>query len=151
MKSIKPGRGPSGMSFVGSVFAVLFGIIWTIGAVHITRGADSFSSFSGMGGFGGMDGPSGIASVILPLFGLLFIGVGIVNAVYHYRNARGKDRYSIVDIVDKHEEGDPADGWIKEAPAPANHPTGKFCTECGHKLEKDYTFCPGCGKELAGK
>lgn len=30
VKSIKPGRGPSAMSAIGSVFAVVFGIFWTI-------------------------------------------------------------------------------------------------------------------------
>ena len=30
MKSIKPGRGPSAMGAMGSAFAVIFGIFWTI-------------------------------------------------------------------------------------------------------------------------
>ena len=35
MKSIKPGRGPSGLSFIGSVFGIIFGIFWTIMAASM--------------------------------------------------------------------------------------------------------------------
>ena len=144
MKSIKPGRGESGMAVVGSIIAILFGIVWLAAASSITRSAREFSSF------GPMAGPAGTASVVLPLFGLLFIGAGVANAIYHYRNYKGKDRYSIVDIVDSREEGDPADPKAKaDAVAePARHPAGKYCTECGHRLDGDFAFCPGCGRAL---
>ncbi|MHB8061464.1 MAG: hypothetical protein ACYDG2_02340 [Ruminiclostridium sp.] len=36
MKSIKPGRGPSGMSFAGSIITIIFGVFWTIIAFSIT-------------------------------------------------------------------------------------------------------------------
>ena len=44
MKSVKPGRGPAGMKFIGSVFAIVFGIFWTImaasmGAFLLSSGA----------------------------------------------------------------------------------------------------------------
>lgn len=44
MKSVKPGRGPSGMKFIGSVFAIVFGIFWTIMAARM--GAPAFSPYS---------------------------------------------------------------------------------------------------------
>ena len=68
MKSIKPGRGPSMMGGIGSVAAVLFGVIWTFAAASM--GAPFF----------------------FPLFGLVFIGVGIANAVYSFKNATGDNR-----------------------------------------------------------
>ena len=83
MKSIKPGRGPSMMNAAGAVFAVIFGIIWTIAA-------------AGMG-----------APFFFPLFGLLFIGMGVMSAVYNFKNATGEERYSTFDIVDSDEEPDP--------------------------------------------
>ena len=56
MKSIKPGRGPSMMGGVASVFAVVFGIIWMCGAASM--GAPGF----------------------FLLFGVAFIGVDIVDS-----------------------------------------------------------------------
>lgn len=141
VKSIKPGRGQSGMAVVGSVIAVLFGIVWLIAASSMTRFAkNEFPSF----------GPMDTASVVFPLFGFLFIGAGIANAIYHYRNYKGKERYSIVDIVDSQEEGDAANPHAKEDTEDGSnrHPAGKYCTECGHRLDADFAFCPGCGRNL---
>ena len=55
MKSVKPGRGPSMMGGVASVFAVVFGIIWMCGAASM--GAPGF----------------------FLLFGVAFIGIGVVR------------------------------------------------------------------------
>ena len=74
MKSVKPGRGPSMMGGVASVFAVVFGIIWMCGAASM--GAPGF----------------------FLLFGVAFIGIGVVNAVYSFKNAAGENRYSAYDI-----------------------------------------------------
>ena len=67
MKSVKPGRGPSMMGGVASVFAVVFGIIWMCGAASM--GAPGF----------------------FLLFGVAFIGIGVVNAVYSFKNAAGEN------------------------------------------------------------
>jgi len=136
MKSIKPGRGPSGISFVGSVVVVIFGVFWTIVAVSITANS-----------------PFPIIGIMFPLFGVLFVIVGIFQAIYNYKNATGKDRYSIYDITDSKEESDPSDEWIKnkvkkEIQEEQNNDTGKFCPYCGIKLESDYIFCPKCGKAI---
>lgn len=139
MKSIKPGRGPSGMSFIGSIYAIIFGVFWTIIATTITSGS-----------------PFGIVGVIFPLFGVIFVIFGIVQAMYHYKNARGKNRYSMFDITDSTEESDPANNWIKsEADNIENSFQNKFknegmryCPYCGSNLEGDYNFCPKCGKEI---
>ncbi len=144
MKSIKPGRGPSGMGFIGSVAAVILGLFWTIMAARLTAGA-----------------PFGIGA-IFPLFGILFIILGIVEAGYHYKNATGKDRYSIYDITDSSEEGDPADRWIKRAGDESEtdefHESEQgyesklhginYCPFCGVKLDYNYNFCPNCGRRI---
>ena len=134
MKSIKPGRGPSGMSFAGSVVAIIFGVFWTIIAFSITAGS-----------------PFPVIGMIFPLFGVLFIILGVFQAIYNYRNATGKDRYSVFDITDSNEEGDPSDEWIKnrvkKSTQQEQHNNNvKFCPYCGIKLESDYIFCPKCGK-----
>lgn len=139
MKSIKPGRGPSGMSFIGSIVAIIFGVFWTIIAFSIT----SNSSF-------------GIIGFIFPLFGVLFIVLGIVQAIYNYKNATGKNRYSIFDITDSTEEGDPSDKWIKnEINDQEKKETEKvvntkinYCPFCGERLSNEYMFCPKCGKSI---
>lgn len=130
MKSIKPGRGPSMMGGIGSVAAVLFGVIWTFAAASM--GAPFF----------------------FPLFGLVFIGVGIANAVYSFKNATGDNRYSEFDIVDSGEEPDPLNERFGSRTA--SEPDGKpgepgeftYCPYCGAKLGEGFAFCGKCGKAL---
>ena len=131
MKSVKPGRGPSAMGAVGSVVAVIFGIFWTIMAAS-------------MG-----------APIFFPLFGVLFMIVGIVQAVYHFKNATGENRYSAFDIVDSSEEPDPLDrrfgseSGAEAAPAEDGESGDfRFCPYCGARLGSGFTFCGKCGKRL---
>lgn len=126
MKSIKPGRGPSKMSFAGSMAAIAFGILWTVLALGLG------SSFRGLG-----DPTFSLVGTVFPFLGLVFIGLGIAQAVYHYRNAYGAERHTIVDIVDSREEGDPGD---------LNR---RFCPACGGKLPSGARFCPTCGQKQA--
>lgn len=142
MKSIKPGRGPSGMNFIGSIVAIIFGLFWTIMAVNITANS-----------------PFGMVGAIFPLFGVIFIIVGIIQAVYNYKNATGKDRYSLYDITHSGEEGDPSDNWVREETNGNEFESKKenpknsgvqsnYCPYCGTQLERDYNFCPNCGKTI---
>lgn len=123
------------MSFIGSVIGIIFGVFWTILAASFTA-------------------PFGIIGIIFPLFGVLFIVLGVVQAIYHYKNATSKDRYSIIDIVDSREEGDPADNWIKnkdgsETEAQNNiYSEINYCPYCGARVSSDYAFCPKCGKSI---
>ncbi|MDD6188665.1 MAG: zinc ribbon domain-containing protein [Clostridiales bacterium] len=129
MKSIKPGRGPSMMGGVMSIAIGVFGVIWTIAALRIG------------GGF-------------FALFGVVFVIIAIVQAVYHFKNATNENRYSSFDIVDGEEEPDPlnqrwgesrgqGDARIRE-----DGTESSFCPYCGSKTERDYVFCSKCGKKL---
>lgn len=147
MKSVKPGRGPSMMNAAGSVFAVCFGVIWT---------AIAFSSE---------------APFFFPLFGICFIGLAAVQAVYNYKNATSKNRYSAFDIVDDSEEIDPLNERFtlntgrqetaiesaevcNEADAEdtgrrtENSDASRFCPYCGTPAENDFEFCKKCGRKL---
>lgn len=138
MKSIKPGRGPSGLSFIGSIAIVIFGIFWTITAFSFTKN----SSFGGIG-------------TIFPFFGIIFIIIGVINAVYNYKNATSKDRFSIIDITDSNEEGDPSSKWIKDEILDPDNGSfdqtdddSNYCPYCGRKVKDDHSFCAKCGKAI---
>lgn len=135
MKHIKPGRGPSGMAFIGSIGAAVFGVFWTVTALTITR-----------------DAPGGIG-IFFPLFGVFFIVMAVVQAVYHLRNASGRNRYSMMDITDDNDEGDPSDTWVRDGhdagpKTVGTHRGGSYCPYCGAAAEQDYRFCRSCGKEI---
>ncbi|MBQ2792084.1 MAG: zinc ribbon domain-containing protein [Oscillospiraceae bacterium] len=127
MKSIKPGRGPSMLGGVMSLLMGAFGIVWMLVVI-----------FSGGG--------------VFALFGLIFVIVAITQAVYHFKNATGENRYSSYDIVDSEEESDP---WNErygrkrsqsgEAAAPVE---SRFCPYCGNPVEKGYQYCNQCGEKL---
>ena len=133
MKSIKPGRGPSKQSFIGSIYVVVFGVFWTVFAAVMTADA-------------------GIIGIIFPLFGLCFIGMGIHRAYVAYHNAHGKNRMSLYDIVDSAEEPDP---WSpdyeqrrQQEKIDSSSNEAKFCPYCGKPIESDYKFCKYCGRSL---
>lgn len=130
MKHIKPGRGPSAMGAFGSVIAAVFGVIWTIAAVSM--GAPWFFA----------------------LFGVIFIVSAIVQGLYNFKNAAGKNRYSAFDIVDSAQEPDPwnqrfgPDQSSEDAPEAAESGGFRFCPYCGAPLGDGFTFCGRCGKKL---
>lgn len=127
MKSVKPGRGPSAMGAVGSVVGILFGIFWTVMAAS-------------------MGAPG-----IFPLFGVLFVLIGVVQAVYNFKNATGDNRYSLYDITEDGEEPDPLERRTGSAPR-SPEPSGYcFCPYCGAELEAEFTYCGVCGKRLPGR
>ena len=124
MKSIKPGRGPSMMSGVMSIAMGVFGVIWT------------FAAASMGGGF-------------MALFGLVFIAVAVIQAVFHFKNATGENRYSTYDIVSGEEEPDPLNARYGRPAQSAPADTGTaFCPYCGTPAEENYEYCRKCGKKL---
>lgn len=127
LKSIKPGRGPSMQGLFGSIAAVLFGIFWMVMAFSITA-----------------DSPFPAAR-FFPFFGLVVIAIGVFQAFYHYKNATGKQRMSLLDIVDSEEEPDPLNVRFGSHKQPNKH-----CPHCGGHVQHNFQFCPQCGKELLG-
>ena len=127
MKHIKPGRGPSFMGGIGSIFIGLFGIGWTVMA-------------SSMG-----------APAIFPLFGVGFVLLAIAQGVYHFMNASGKKRVSAFDITSDAEEPDPLNerfgGQANQTPSGVGE-AAAFCPYCGERAEESYRYCKKCGKAL---
>lgn len=129
MKSVKPGRGPSMMNGVASVFVGVFGVIWTIAAASM--GAPWFFC----------------------LFGVIFVVLAIAQALYNLHNATAKRRFSAFDITGDGEEPDPFDHapeWEhhEDTTAQTQGNAGSFCPYCGARTEADYRFCRKCGREL---
>ena len=154
MKSFKRGRGPSMMGGVVAVCMAVFGLIWTITASNITK--DPFGDMGGMAGFGdfGMSGTFSTVGSISPLFGVVFMVIAIVSAVYNFKNATGKNRYSEYDITESGEEPDPFNTRFGNNEdtfkrwTPNNNSSSRYCPYCGTKVENDFEFCNQCGRKL---
>lgn len=144
MKSIKPGRGPSAMGAAGSIFAIIFGIFWTIATFAITR-----------------DVPFPAVGIIFPLFGVGFVFMGIMQFVFHYKNATGKERMSLIDITEHGEEPDPLNARFGHPSHETRSESGStrasdserlyqgdYCPYCGTQVKADFAFCPKCGKDI---
>lgn len=129
MKSIKPGRGPSFMGGIASAAIAVFGIFWTVMAVS-------------MG-----------APALFPVFGVIFVILGAVQAVYNFKNATSQNRYSAFDITDSREEEDPLNARFgRQEPEPweqaERSENGGFCPYCGAEVRRDHAFCKECGKKI---
>lgn len=117
------------MGFIGSVVVVIFGIFWTVMAASM--GAPAF----------------------FPIFGVLFVILGIMQAVYNYRNATGKNRYSSFDITDDGEEPDPLEQRFgarrgDDTAREGGFTASSFCPYCGTGVDGGFEYCPRCGKRL---
>ena len=115
MRSIKPGRGPSLMGGVIAAFVALAGVGWMIAA--FTMGAPWFFA----------------------LFGIGFIIAAVCMALYHFRNAFGRHRFSIADVVEGGEEADPLNRRFGPS---------LFCRRCGVSLPGDANFCSTRGTKI---
>ncbi len=104
----------------------LFGVMWTVVA-------------AGMGGG------------VIAMFGIIFVAIAVVQAIYNFKNATGKNRYSAYDITDGCEEPDPLNERFGH-PQPVRQQDkavdSQFCPYCGTAVEDDYTYCNNCGKKL---
>ncbi|MDO4357531.1 MAG: zinc ribbon domain-containing protein [Clostridia bacterium] len=126
MKSVKPGRGPSLMSGIVSLLVVVIGIGWTALAIQ-------------------MEAPA-----FFPIFGMMFIIFGVINAISGFANATNRNRFSTFDIVDEREEPDPLNQYFGSAQEPDAPQAGetRFCPYCGAPAASDYAYCRKCGKKL---
>jgi hypothetical protein len=135
MYSVKPGRGPSLMGGIAAIAVAIGGVFWIILANGI--GAPGFFT----------------------AFGVIFVLLVIIGAIYNFANAAGKERMSAFDVTTGDEEGDPvarafghgAPKTEKRGQPSAAGPRrfdGDFCPFCGHKLEGDFDYCPKCGRDV---
>ena len=114
------------MGGIMGIVAALFGLFWT---------------FMVLSNGGGMFG----------LFGLIFVAIGILNAVRGFRNAFTKNRRSEFDIVDETEEADPWNEKFGNSTASSEgyfSVGNSFCPYCGNEVKKDFEFCNNCGMKL---
>lgn len=131
MKSIKRGRAPSMLGGFMSIAAGLFGIFWTVLALRM-------------------------GAAFMAPFGLIFVIVAVIQAVYQFKNATAKQRHSEYDITEDHEEPDPWNERFSSeqqnaGPATAASASGEgslFCPYCGAPVDYHYAFCNRCGKKL---
>lgn len=113
------------MGGIIGIAVTLFGVFWTVMAIF-------------MGAW------------FMAPFGIIFVVIAIIQVVYNFRNATGKNRYSEYDITDENEEPDPWDERFgeKRNEAVQDKLKGRYCPYCGSKAEGDYNFCADCGREL---
>ncbi|MGN0468123.1 MAG: zinc ribbon domain-containing protein [Acutalibacteraceae bacterium] len=129
MKSVKPGRGPSMMGGIMSIAVGLFGVFWTI--LAIIEGAG-----------------------IMAPFGIIFVVVAVVQAVYNFKNATSKNRHSQFDITDENEEPDPWNERFSEKSSSSDYygadssSKSNYCPYCGERADSDFAFCKNCGRKL---
>ena len=86
-------------------------------------------------------------------FGLIFIVIAIINTVYNFKNATGKNRYSQFDITDSNEEPDPLNERFGNAQSFENSARNTasesaYCPYCGTPVGDGFEFCNRCGKRL---
>ena len=158
MKSIKPGRGPSMLGAIVCIALIVFGILWVVMASDITSSFPDGSTFGGeftfveSDGIRGFSAPMNSIGSVFPLFGLVFVAIAVVMAIYHFKNANSKNRYSTFDIVDGDEEPDPLNERFGNDPqgnsnTKADAPA--FCPYCGNDLKEDHIYCDRCGKKVS--
>ena len=72
------------------------------------------------------------------------------GAIYDFKNATGKNRYSEYDITDGNEEVDPMNERFGSQKSYSNQNSveSKFCPYCGTAVKEQYEYCNNCGKKL---
>lgn len=117
------------MGGIVGIFMIGFGIVWTAIAASL--------------------------SPIFALFGVLWTGIAVVNTVYNFKNATGKNRYSQFDITDGDEEPDPLNERFGNQSVSSvsgdddkDGTDSKFCPYCGSPAKEDFEYCNNCGKKL---
>lgn len=80
---------------------------------------------------------------LFTLFGVLFMLLAVSNAIYHFRNAKKKNRDSLYDITDStfEEREGTHDAFV---PTPEAH----YCPYCGTPLVDGARYCQNCGQKI---
>ena len=134
MKHIKPGRGPSAMGACRRHHRRRFSASSGPYRSRLHRGAPAF----------------------FRLFGVLFVIIGIVQAVYSFKNATGKNRYSSFDIVDSAGGAGPLGSAVRRRCrirrcSGTSRQLGaelRYCPYCGAEAGEGFAFCAKCGRKL---
>ena len=117
------------MSGIIGIGVALFGVLWTI-----------LAASSGGG--------------LFALFGVIFVIIAVVQVVYNFKNATGKNRYSSFDITDEYEEPDPFNErfgnkvFSSDDRYSYSENAQNYCPYCGARVKQDFEFCQSCGKKL---
>lgn len=115
------------MEAIGSIAVGVFGVIWIFAAAN-------------MG-----------APIFFVLFGIVFVGIAVIQGIYHFKNATGTNRMSLFDITDEQSEPDPLENMMNRRQDMNANESGEvnYCPYCGNKImDNSYKFCSKCGKEL---
>lgn len=117
------------MGGIIGIAVALFGVFWTVMAI------------------------AGGAWFMAP-FGIIFVVIAVTQAVYNFKNATGKNRYSEYDITDENEEPDPFNerfgGYDYDVERKNQSPSSesKYCPYCGNPVAEEFEYCNVCGKKL---
>ena len=137
---------------IACIAIALFGVLWTIGASSISGNISSIGGgFDLYGESAFIGSPLDTVDAIFPLFGVIFVIIAIVAAIYNFKNATSQNRYSEFDIVDTQEEGDPLNERFGPNPSDdskADPHADRFCPYCGAPAKGDHRYCKKCGKPL---
>lgn len=160
MKNVKRKRGPSFLSFLGSLAAIIFGVLWTVLA------------YVGTSSLRATDGTMKIVGYAFPIFGIIFILMGIFEATYNFKRAMSQKKSIEEDTLQEDEnrtfslfskknknpyrstrsssnaEDEYEDEDYDFSQTNPNMSFKKYCTECGAPLDKNYKYCPECGKKI---
>lgn len=102
------------MAAVGSIFAAVFGVFWTM--MTINMGTPIFFS----------------------MFGVVFVGMGIAQFVIHIKNATGRNPMSLYEITDDRDDLEQytSTGKVNYCPNCGKKLNGtfKFCPTCGKEI-----------------
>lgn len=118
------------MGGIIGIAVALFGAFWTVMAI------------------------SGGAWFMTP-FGIIFVVIAVINTVYNFKNATGKNRYSEYDITDENEEPDPFNerfggcdynDTAERKASPSSE--SRYCPYCGNPVAQEFEYCNICGKKL---
>jgi len=93
-----------------------------------------------------------------------FVFIAISQAIYSFKNATSKNRFSTFDITDNNEEIDPLNTRFSGNQSNSlnvnnseidnliygntKEQDNRFCPYCGIKLGNDFEFCNKCGRKL---
>jgi hypothetical protein len=129
MLSLKSGRRPSFQRAVAGLVGGLLGVLWTVFAVAITA-----------------DAVFPLMKVILPLFGVLVTLLAWGSAMHQFINAASQQRFAEYEFLSSQEELELLQA--KFDAKTASSPAARSCLGCGAPLQKEFRFCPQCGKEI---